>query len=98
MNCMRHIASVLLLAVAAASAPMAGWPQPMQGHDVATITIRLSNFAYSPEHVDLRAGVPVRLHLVNDSDLGHDFSAKGFLPPRCGKWIWGFSAEAAIPI
>jgi plastocyanin len=47
------------------------------GPDAApeTITIRLSSFKYKPDHLQLRAGVPVRLRFVNDSDGGHDFSA-----------------------
>ena len=75
---MRHIASVLFLAVAAALAPMAAWAQPVRGQDVTTITIQLSSFAFSPDRVRLRAGVPVRLHLVNVSDGGHNFSAPAF--------------------
>src|SRR5690348_154115 len=39
------------------------------------ITVRLSNFAFTPDHLLLRAGLPVRLHLVNDSRGGHNFSA-----------------------
>lgn len=40
-----------------------------------SITVRLSNFAFTPDHLLLRADLPVRLHLVNDSRGGHDFSA-----------------------
>lgn len=68
----------LLLAIAVASAPSSVWPQPVQGSNVPTTTIRLSNFAFNPDQVTLRAGVPVRLHLVNDASGGHDFSAPGF--------------------
>ena len=62
-----------LLLIAAASAARSAWPQPVQG-----ITIRLSNFAFNPDQVTLRVGVPVRLHLVNDSSGGHNFSAPAF--------------------
>jgi hypothetical protein len=60
-----------------------------------TITVHLSNFAFVPNRLRLRAGVPVRLHIVNDSTRGHNFSApalfllaSGFpdgAPPASGK-------------
>jgi uncharacterized cupredoxin-like copper-binding protein len=37
--------------------------------------VTLSNFAFTPDHIVLRAGQPVRLHLVNVTSGGHDFSA-----------------------
>ena len=40
-----------------------------------SITVRLSNFAFTPDRLLLRADLPVRLHLVNDSRGGHNFSA-----------------------
>jgi plastocyanin len=43
-----------------------------------TITVRLSNFAFTPDHLRLKAGVPVQLRLVNESGGGHDFSAPAF--------------------
>jgi uncharacterized cupredoxin-like copper-binding protein len=43
-----------------------------------TITVRLSNFAYDPDHLRLKANVPVRLRLVSDSSGRHDFSAPAF--------------------
>ena len=43
-----------------------------------TVTIRLSRFAFEPDHLRLRAGVPVRLRFVNESNRGHDFSAPAF--------------------
>lgn len=39
------------------------------------VTIVLTNFAFTPDHITLRSGEPVRLLLVNHSDGGHDFSA-----------------------
>jgi len=71
---MRHKATTLLLVVAL-SAPIATWSQALREPEIAAITIRLSSFAFSPEQVRLRAGVPTRLHLVNDSDGNHNFSA-----------------------
>jgi hypothetical protein len=42
------------------------------------LTVRLSSFAFAPDHLRLKAGMPVRLRLVNESSGGHDFSAPGF--------------------
>jgi uncharacterized cupredoxin-like copper-binding protein len=39
------------------------------------ITVALSDFAFTPDHIVLHAGTPVRLRLVNESGGGHDFSA-----------------------
>ena len=60
-----------------------------------TITVHLSNFAFAPDRLRLRAGVPVRLHIVNDSSHGHNFSAPALFllgssfpdgpPPASGK-------------
>ncbi|MGD0107694.1 MAG: hypothetical protein ABSC06_27195 [Rhodopila sp.] len=44
----------------------------------ATITVQLSDFAFDPDHLRLKAGTPVRLRLVNDSGGDHDFSALAF--------------------
>ena len=43
-----------------------------------TVTVVLSNFSFDPDHIRLRAGEPVRLQLVNESDGGHNFSAPAF--------------------
>ncbi len=60
-----------LVALLLALSPGAG-----QAQDGAqTVTIRLSNFAFQPEHLRLREGVPIHLRLVNASGGGHDFSA-----------------------
>lgn len=51
----------------------------MPASDAAqTVTVALANFAFTPDHITLRVGVPVRLRLVNQSDGGHDFSAPAF--------------------
>lgn len=39
------------------------------------LTVTLSNFAFTPDHLVLPAGQPVTLHLVNVTGGGHDFSA-----------------------
>ena len=63
--------------VSALPAGRAGWADTPAGH-AEIITVRLSNFAYDPDHLRLRANVPVRLRLVNDSSGRHDFSAPAF--------------------
>jgi plastocyanin len=68
---MRYLVMCLLLAGPA-------WPQGVQWSSITPITIRLSNFALSPDEIRIRAGVPVRLQLVNESSGGHNFSAPGF--------------------
>jgi plastocyanin len=39
------------------------------------IDVHLSNFAFTPKHLHLHAGTMVTLHIVNDSNGGHNFSA-----------------------
>jgi len=63
----RQLLAALFVAVAPASAD-----------EVPTLTIHLSSFAFTPDQVRLRRGVPVRLQLVNDSSGGHNFSAPDF--------------------
>ena len=70
----RSVMIGLLLAIAAG--PVCS--QPGQPSNAPTITVHLSNFAFNPDQLLLRVGVPVRLHLVNDSSGGHNFSAPDF--------------------
>ena len=84
----------LMLGLTVALAPATGGGQSSRGLAPVVVTIRLSNFAFDPHQVQLRSGVPVTLHLVNDSSGGHNFSAPAFFaasaypsgtPPRNGK-------------
>jgi plastocyanin len=43
-----------------------------------TVEIDLKNFAFSPASIRLKQGAPYRLHFVNQSSGGHDFTAKDF--------------------
>lgn len=43
-----------------------------------TIEIDLSNFAFSPAELALKQGGAYRLHFVNKTSGGHDFTAKAF--------------------
>ena len=88
---------------------MTGSGQPMaQTNEGGDITVRLSDFAFDPEHLSLKTGVPVRLRLVNDSGGGHDFSAPAFfaassiqpgsLPPTDGGFEVGSHQTVEITL
>ena len=85
---MRMFACASVIVLAAFSAPPSGRAQqPADQAGVSeTITVRLSNFAFDPEHLRLKAGVPVRFRFVNESSGGHDFSAPAF-----------FAASSTLP-
>ena len=42
------------------------------------VSVEMSNFKFSPNNVELQAGVPVVLHLSNVAGGGHNFSAPEF--------------------
>lgn len=44
----------------------------------ASVTITLTSYAFLPAAIVLKAGAPVRLHLVNAADKSHNFAAKEF--------------------
>jgi plastocyanin len=71
---------LLVIALADCSGKPTGTVQRtvMPRADGETITVRLSSFAFDPEQIRLKAGVPVRLRLASDSDGGHNFSAPTF--------------------
>jgi plastocyanin len=77
---MRIATCASVIAIAVFSTPRSGNTQPATAPagNGETITVRLSNFSFAPEDLRLRAGVPVRLRLVNESSGGHDFSAPAF--------------------
>lgn len=66
--------SLLALALAAlVSASASGQaPQP------APVTVAMANFKFEPATIQLKAGVPTILHLVNSAGGGHSFSAPEF--------------------
>jgi plastocyanin len=43
------------------------------------VIVRITDFAFDPKSLSLRAGAPVRIMLVNDSASEHVFSAPAFL-------------------
>ena len=42
------------------------------------VSVVLADFSFSHDHITLRAGVPIRMRLLNQSTGGHDFSAPAF--------------------
>jgi plastocyanin len=42
------------------------------------VDVQLTNYAFAPSTLNLKAGTTYRLHLVNASTKGHDFTAKEF--------------------
>jgi uncharacterized cupredoxin-like copper-binding protein len=69
--------SVAVLAVLLASQ----WPVAAlnaQGGAAETVSVELSSFKFTPSALRLQHGHAYRLHLVNASSGGHDFSAPAF--------------------
>ena len=60
------------IALAAAGPASSQAPQP------ATVSVTLSNFSFNPAELQMRAGVPTVLHLVNTAGGGHNFTAPEF--------------------
>ena len=69
MKTLLAIASIVLVPAASAIAQA---PQP------ATVTVTMQNFKFDPSAIQLRAGAPTILHLVNTAGGGHSFSAPQF--------------------
>ena len=80
------ISQPLSLAAFAAMAACAGLiashasaqPAPVDWSKAETMQIDLTNFAFSPASIHLKQGTAYRLHFVNQSSGGHDFTAKDF--------------------
>jgi plastocyanin len=70
---------LLVIALAACSSKPTGTTQRTAAQTGnSETTVRLSSFAFDPEQIRLKAGVPIRLRLVNESDDEHNFSAPTF--------------------
>lgn len=68
------IAAAVALAALSLSAPQA----MAQGENPQPVTVELSSFAFSPSSLTFQHGRVYRLHLVNASGGGHDFTAPEF--------------------
>ena len=69
---MKALLAVPLLALAAIAPVAAQAPRP------AVVSVTMENFKFEPNAVQLRAGVPTLLHLVNNAGGGHNFTAPQF--------------------
>ena len=83
----------LLLAPALAIALIA--PAPA-APPVASATITLSSYRFSPGPIYLAGGVPVRLVLVNSAGKNHDFTAKEFF--RSSRILAGSASGGEISL
>ncbi len=88
-----HVVAALAVTIAAGT-PAAAQTSPPATATVTTVVVRLSSFAFGPDHLVLKAGVPVKLRLTNDSSGGHDFSAPAFfaastIPPASTRPVDG---------
>jgi uncharacterized cupredoxin-like copper-binding protein len=73
-----------------------------------TVAVGLSDFEFTPDHLTLRAGQPVRLMLTNTGSGKHDFSAPAFFaaasfrvggtPPIAGKVSLAGNQKAEIDL
>ncbi len=47
-------------------------------HAQTAVTVSMTNYAFTPSTLTLKAGQTYRLHFSNDSGKGHDFTAREF--------------------
>lgn len=66
----------ILVCLTAAALLMAGAAAAQTS--ARTVEVDLWNFKFDPDALTLQAGQPYVLHLVNQSDSRHDFTAKAF--------------------
>jgi plastocyanin len=78
MNMTRRGLTMAIFGGASALRPLLAGAQPSPSAPVETVTIRLASFSFTPDQLQLRVGVPIRLHFVNVSSGGHNFSAPEF--------------------
>ena len=67
-----------LLGGSAIAQPAAPPAAAIDWSNAKVVEVDLTNFAFSPSSLALQQGVPYRLHFVNKSSGGHDFTAKDF--------------------
>jgi uncharacterized cupredoxin-like copper-binding protein len=82
MSRLRHCAAAIVLAAAmskaSAGTDVASPAASIDWTRAETVTVRLSDFEYSPAYLRFRVGAPVRIRLVNEGSGQHDFSAPAF--------------------
>ena len=62
-----------------------------------TVTVTLSDFAFTPAALSFRPGTPYRLVLSNVSDHGHTFTSTGFFEAIAAEKLVGPSATTNRP-
>lgn len=62
-----------LLIAAVAAAALAGCSSPSG----RTVAIEMTNYKLSPAAVEVKAGEQIQFHLVNKSDIDHEFESDG---------------------
>ena len=72
---MNRLCLILCFGSLAVSAPAAAAPDWRQAREYDVL---LSSFDIQPRLIELRAGEPVRLRLINNSTTSHSFSADDF--------------------
>jgi plastocyanin len=70
---MMKFTNILVFALALLSPPSGALAQT-----AAPIAITLTDYAFSPATLDLKAGTAYQLHFVNNGSKGHNFSAPDF--------------------
>jgi uncharacterized cupredoxin-like copper-binding protein len=97
---MRIIGCASILALGAFSTPLPDGAQQttVPASQSETFTVRLPNFAFDPNHLRLKASVPVRLRLVNVSSGGHDFSAPAFFAASSVPPGWSTPAGGEVKV
>jgi len=70
--CMNKLLVIAPIALAVAFPAAGQAPQP------ATVSVTMEDFKFEPNAIQLKAGVPVVLHLANAAGGGHSFSAPQF--------------------
>ena len=75
---MTRIAPLFLALAAAAAAPAASASGEAEWDRAVPVRVDLSSFKFAPRTIELRAGQPVLLRLVNTGSGGHDFTASAF--------------------
>lgn len=63
---------------AAQAQPLAPPPAAPDWSAAQTVEVDLANFSFSPARLELKPGAIYRLHFVNRTSGGHDFTAKAF--------------------
>ena len=86
-----------LLGTVVAAASLIAFAAPAGSQPaMATYTIALDSFAYAPRPIVLAAGRPVRMHFVNRSGSGHDFTARHFF--RTARILRGAVPEGDVEL